>query len=240
MIGHLLTLLLLLPFGVSAADALNDLVAGQKLAIELRNSPPENDARLEGVMKLYGRDGRMMTTPLISSLKRGFQSWDAVYSAGDSNATEVLKVIHTQGRTNEYHHQRTEGAGAPQVTPPPATNIWTPFARSDFLVADLGLDFLHWPVQILVENEMRKNRACHVLESRPAVTNTYCRVRSWLDVETGGLLLAEAYDARNRRSKVFEVRRFQKTGDTWQLHEIEMRNLADRTRTVLQFDAPGK
>jgi len=234
----LLALFIFLVSAAGQAATLNDPVAGQRLAADLRNAPPERDSRLEGVMKVRGRDGRVTTTPLLSVLTRGPQSWEAVYVVLNSNATEILRVTHVQDQPNAYRHGRAEGFTTPPSNPPAATNLWIPFGGSDFYLADLGLEFLHWPTQILVENEMRKNRACHVLESRPAVTNVYARVRSWLDVETGGLLLAEAYDAANRRVKEFEVRRFQKTGDTWQLQEIEIRNLPMRSRTMLEFDAP--
>jgi hypothetical protein len=32
-----------------------------------------------------------------------------------------------------------------------------PFAGSDFWVADLGLEFLHWPKQLLLRREMRRS-----------------------------------------------------------------------------------
>ena len=40
-----------------------------------------------------------------------------------------------------------------------------PFAGSDFWIADLGLEFFHWPEQKVLKKEFRRNCSCVVLES---------------------------------------------------------------------------
>jgi hypothetical protein len=107
---------------------------------------------------------------------------------------------------------------------------------------DLGLEFLHWPAQRLIRTEMRKGRVCHVLESlclKPP-TNAYARVVSWIDKETGGLLLAEAYDKGNRLMKEFAVRSFKKVEGQWQLQEMEIRSVKTGRRTRLEFDVGAR
>jgi hypothetical protein len=237
------------PAAASAAEIihtptqLNDAAAGAALAADLRNAKPVTASDFRGILKIRRRDGVLLTLPLASRIVPGDKSFLTSYQVTSNNWTETLLVQHTQGRSNEYWYGRSE-AGRGETNPPPrCAQIWQPFAGSDFCLADLGLEFFHWPTQILIMNEMRKSRACHVLESRPAVTNEYARVVSWVDTETGGLLMAEAYNARNQRLKEFEVKRFKIA--TEQLQEIEMRHFhggvrTNYSRTVLEFDVPEK
>jgi hypothetical protein len=115
------------------------------------------------------------------------------------------------------------------------------FAGSDFALMDLGLEFFHWPTQILVTREMRKGRGCDVLESRPARTHLYSRVLSWIEQESRaqgqpGLLMAEAYDKSGRILKEFEIRGLTKG----QVTDMELRNRQTKTSTRLQFRLDDK
>ena len=81
----------------------------------------------------------------------------------------------------------------------------SPFAGSDFWIADLGLEFFHWPEQKILKKEFRRGRGCMVLEStnpNPS-TNGYSRVDSWIDKESGGIVQAKAYDAKGKLLKEF-------------------------------------
>ena len=114
----------------------------------------------------------------------------------------------------------------------------TLFGGSDFWLADLGLHFFTWPNQALVKKEMRKGRPCKVLESRSPMppAGAYTRVLSWIDSETGGLLLAEAYDSSQKLLKEFNLRSFKKINGRWELKEMEIRNARTGSRTRLEFD----
>jgi hypothetical protein len=113
-----------------------------------------------------------------------------------------------------------------------------PFADSDFWVADLGLEFLHWPEQRLLKKEMRRGQFCNVLESlNPQLGAVgYRRVVSWLDIDTGGIVHSEAYDAKNKLLKEFDPKEFKKVSGRWELRGMEIRNLKERSRTRLEFD----
>jgi hypothetical protein len=113
----------------------------------------------------------------------------------------------------------------------------TPFAGSDFWIADLGLEFFHWPEQKILKHEMRRGRACKVLEStnpNPS-TNGYSRVVSWIDNESGGIVQAEAYDFKNKLLKEFAPKSFKKVNGQWELQEMEIRNVQTGSRTRLEF-----
>ena len=116
-----------------------------------------------------------------------------------------------------------------------------PFAGSDFWVADLGLEFFHWPEQRVLRKEMRRGQSCNVLESvNPAGAGAYARVMSWIDIDTGGIIYAEAYDPRGKLLKEFEPKSVKKVRGEWQLQEMEMENRQTGSRTWIEFDLPRK
>ena len=120
-----------------------------------------------------------------------------------------------------------------------------PFAGSDFWLADLGLEFFHWPQQKILPKtiNLKRGRAYTLLEStnpNPS-TNGYSHVLSWIDQETGGILQAEAYDAQGKLLKEFEPGSFQKdVNGQRQLQEMDIRNVQTGSRTRLEFDLKPK
>ena len=112
-----------------------------------------------------------------------------------------------------------------------------PFAGSDFWIADLGLEFIHWPRQLLLKQEMRRSRSCNVLASinpHPA-PGGYSRVVSWFDIESGGIVLAQAFDVNDKLLKEFAPKEMKKVQGQWQLEEMEIRNMQTGSRTRVQF-----
>ena len=192
------------------------------------------------------RDGQSDAIPVICKITTGQPAWQVVYETRNAGATaaEKLVIVHKAGQPNEYLHAR---AGAAGETPgPPARlapeQITTPLAGSDFWLMDLGLEFFHWPQQRILKTEMRKSRSCDVLESlnpHPA-PRAYSRVVSWLDKETGGPIMAEAYDQKNKLVKEFSLRSFKKVDGQWQLQEMEISDVKNRSRTRLEFDLDKK
>lgn len=124
-----------------------------------------------------------------------------------------------------------------------ADQLARPFAGSDFWAGDLGLHFLHWPQQRLVPTDrpvMRKGRPCKILESENPAAPGYARVRSWIDAEHRGLILAEAYDAAGRLVKRFSIGSLKKVAGEWQLKDMEMIDEVRGGATRLEFDLKVK
>ena len=84
---------------------------------------------------------------------------------------------------------------------------------------------------------MRRSRPCRVLESvAPYSTRDgYVRVLSWIDLETGGVIQAEAYDQRNKLLKRFSLGSFEKVAGQWQLRDMKIRNARTGQQTTLKF-----
>ena len=173
-------------------------------------------------------------------------NWVSVYEtltpAGRTGRGEADGHSH-RGQPNQYQLSNLAGAGSTNAVArklaPDQTMI--PFAGSDFWVADLGLEFLHWPQQRLLKKEMRHSKSCEVLESvNPhPVPGGYARVVSWIIIESPhGIVHADAYDAQGELLKRFDPTNLEKIQGEYQLDEMEMRNRQTGSRHLDQVQ-PG-
>lgn len=207
----------------------------QELVEKLRSAVPEEDTVLTGTLNIRARDGTTRSVPIECTIQVGETSWRASYQTFSSNgAPERLAIVHWPDKPNDYFYGR--GTNEPQRVSGAQANV--PIGGSDFWLTDLGLDFLHWPQQRVLRTQMVKGRWCNVLESiHPKPTSgRYGKVISWLDKETGGPILAEAYNGTNTVLKKFELRSVKKG----QLHEISIYNTQTKSTTRLEFDIKGK
>ena len=216
----------------AAPPQLDDPIEGENLALQLRSLAPANDVEFKGALRISRPGAESRDVPITSKVIVGEHDWTSIYTASSARGgEETLRIRHLTDQPNEYSWKR--GDNILKLNSSEATNQ---FAGSDFAFVDLGMEFLHWPEQILVRREMRKGRGCNVLESRPAQPGSYARVVSWIDQETSGLLMAEAYDSAGKIIKEFEVKGFKKVAGQWQVREMEIRNRQTKTATRLQFD----
>lgn len=221
---------------------------GRELVAEILAQTPERELTNPGVLKLRNALGARKELPLLFQIRLTPTNWTAVYqveSGMNSNsmptAAATLSIRHAAGQKNEYAIGAPAGA-AGRLPCPEESFAMTPFAGSDFCLADLGLEFFHWPEQKVLKSELRKTRLCRVLESinpQPA-TNAYSRVVSWIDDESRGILHAEAYDSQNKLLKEFDTKKFKKVSGDWQLEQMEIYNVQTRSRTQIEFNFDSK
>jgi hypothetical protein len=107
------------------------------------------------------------------------------------------------------------------------------------------LEFLHWPDQRLVKQDLSNGRMCWALDSYNPGTNGYASVRSWIDTEFHALLRAEAYDSLRRKVKEFSTGSFRQITtrdgrEIWMLKDIRIRTEFRDTRTELIYDVPAE
>ena len=213
---------------------LHDAKAGQELAQKLRTMAPAEDGELRGVLELERPNADDRSIPILSRITLVNDGWRTIYSARTPAGEETLNVLHHANKTSVYSYVLPQHEPA-SIVPDRATNA---FAGSDFSLLDLGLEFFHWPAQVLLTRQMKKGRGCDVLESRPANVTLYSRVVSWIDQESGGLLMAEAYDANGKLLKEFEVSKFDRKAG--QVREVEIRNRQTKSSTRLHFETGAK
>jgi hypothetical protein len=212
---------------------------GRALVTDLLSQRPSQNLTNTGILRTRDAKGRRLETPVTFEIVAGTTNWLSLYRAGavtNRTAAVRLLVVHAGQQPNEYHLLQD---AAPRTLNGSETMI--PFAASDFWVADLGLEFLHWPEQRVLKKEIRRGQSCNVLESvNPIPAGGYARVKSWIDIDTGGIIYAEAYDPRGKLLKEFAPKSIKKVRGEWQLQEMEMENRQTGSRTWIEFDLPRK
>lgn len=213
---------------------------GRTLVAEILSQRPTQNFTNTGVLKI--RDGNRKRTEIpvkfeIVANETNSPGWSSAYETAGTNSHARLTVVHGENQPGVYfltaNNSQTNLA---------KNQTMIPFADSDFWIADLGLEFFHWPGQKLLKSELRKSRLCRVLESinpQPA-TNAYSRVVSWIDDESLGIIHAEAYDFQNKLLKEFDAKKIKKVKGEWQLEEMEISNVQTRSRTQIEFNFDSK
>ena len=218
---------LLLPFGLQAKAPLPD---GSQLARSIRELVPEKNMEIRATMEVIVREGKRLNTDVVIQVEKlGQAEWQTTYTAKrDEEISEYWRVHHEVGQRNRY--EKKSGL-AKQV------ENYSSLAGSCFFIADLGMDFLHWPSQVVLKTQRRKSRLCYVLESRnlKPVKGEYHRVVSWVDIKSRGILLADIYSGEAKPVKRFSVKGLSKKNAQWQVDEMEMRDTKTGTRSRLHF-----
>ena len=220
------------PLGaVTTNDPVTAEREGRELARQLCDLRPEANLTNTGKLVIRLPKKPRQEIPFTARIWLTESNWTTAYevSAG-TNPPVAFRVEHRAETPNHYTLAGT--------TTLPNHQTMTPFAGSDFWLADLGLEFFHWPAQRLWKREMRRGKACQVLESRRPETETggYARVISWIHTESGAVVQAEAYDDRGNLLKEFRPMAVEKVNGAWQLKEMEIENMQTGSRTTLVFD----
>jgi hypothetical protein len=222
------------PPPLSAAEGAREARA---LVSEMLAEKPEQSATNTGLIKIRDSEGKQREIPLKIITVTTATNWLQIYetSASPSSSAITLTIIHTSEKTNQYLLSNSANSKPRLLNP---AELMAPFAGSDFWIADLGYEFLHWPKQTVIRNEMRHSRACKVLESinpSPA-SGGYSRVVCWITVDKPHAPVhADAYDGSGR-FKQFDPKNLEKVNGVYQIESVEMRNSKTGSRTVLEFD----
>lgn len=230
----------------SQTDAANQ---GRQLVQKILSQIPPANSTVTGHLLIRGGGEARASIPVTCVILSAATNWESLYQADFTNQAELLWIDHVAGQANRYFQATRPAALSPQQLasmtmatggkfPLPAAALMTPFAGSDFCVADLGLEFFHWPGQKVLKLDIHRSRGCTVLESTtptPAPSG-YARVVSWIDNETLGIVEACAYDAAGRELKDFYPKDFKKVDGQWQVQTLVMANAQTGSRSRLEFD----
>lgn len=210
------------------------------LVARLLEQKPEQASTNTGVLKIRDSAGQQREVPTLFAIVPMPTNWLNVYEAslGPASPKVRLTIVHSDGRPNQYFLTGPDAAAPEKLSP---AGLMAPFAGSDFWIADLGLEFLHWPEQKVLRKQMRKGQFCDVLQSlnpHPAAGG-YSRVLSWIAVnrtEDIVIVHADAFDAQDKLLKEFDPKKVEKVNGVWQLEEMEIRNRQAGTRTRIDFN----
>ena len=221
---------------------------GRTLVDKLLTQRPAQTGTNTGRVKIRDSEGKEREIPVRFEVTSTSSNWVSRYetlpSAGGFGG-QKLTIIHTGAQPNRYELSGPVAAGTSNLVARqlPPHEIMAPFADSDFWIADLGLEFLHWPKQRLLKKTMRHSKSCNVLESiNPApVPGGYARVVAWIMIESPyGIVHADAYDARGEVLKRFDPVNIEKIQGEYQLEEVEMRNRKTDSHTWIKFNLSDK
>jgi hypothetical protein len=259
----LAAMVLFLAAGAAAGtkNVLSDAeIQGSQLAQQLCDAQPAENFTNTGVLKIRDSSGMTTNFPVRFQIVVGATNWQAIYTASfvhhDNTNNygwqgDTITIVHASSQPNQYKNRSGFFYGnkfrGEIITMGPVGSIKqflsdkeiiTPFAKSDFWIGDLGLEFFHWPAQKVLPKptNLVRGRDYTLLESTNPSTNGYSRVLSWIDKETGGILQAEAYDFNGKLLKEFSPKSFKKVNGQWELQEMEIRNVQTGSRTRLEFD----
>jgi hypothetical protein len=214
-----------------------DRIQGEKeahaLVSDLLSRKPEQNSTNTGTLKIRDGEDKRREVPVRFEVFSTPTGWVSVYEVtpdGKAQA-ERLVVTHADGKPIQY--QLVKGDDSKTLT---GKEAQIPFAGSDFLATDLGLEFLRWPNQRVLKKEMRRSQFCDVLESVNPESFGYKRVVSWIDADTGGIVHAEAYNARNEKVKQFDPTELKKVNGQYQLEEMEIRDSKTGSHTWVKFN----
>jgi hypothetical protein len=226
-------------------------IQGRNLAQQLCETRPTDNFTNTGILQIRGAKDTRSEIPVKCETVVTTTNWQSIYEASWTNKVEKLLVVHTANQSNFYYYDTNYLNQVPFLKGIPilghlfrspkkisGAEIMIPFAGSAFWIADLGLEFFHWPEQKILKRENSRGRICKVLESTNPYpsTNGYSRVDSWIDEETLGIVHAEAYDANGKLLKEFDPKSFKKVNGQWQLQEMEIRNVQTGSRSRIEFD----
>jgi hypothetical protein len=214
------------------------------LVADLLAQTPEQNATNTGSVRIRNGADKEREIPVRFEVVSTPTNWVSIYEtlpSANGPGGVKLTVTHSGGRPNRYELIDPSGAGSTNTATKPLAPDQTmiPFAGSDFWVADLGLEFLHWPHQRLLKKEMRHSKSCDVLESvNPApVPGGYARVVSWITIDSPhGIVHADAYDRRGEVLKRFDPTSLEKVQGAYQLEEMVMRNRQTDSQTLIKFN----
>lgn len=225
------------------AQPAGDAIEGARVAAELRTMHPNVNTNWTGTLERKVPGEPTVEIPISCHIVVESNRWRSVYNSTATNGGPAEKLVVTRyfdGHTTYDYWKSPTGGRLPEKPEHlvgAEANI--PFAGSDFLLSDLGTEFLQWPTQLLQPGTMRRGQSCYVLDSiNPNPKGGgYAKVRSWIAKDYMGLLQAEAYDSNGKTIKEFYAGSFKRVGKgEYVLENMEMSSFENKSRTNIRFD----
>jgi hypothetical protein len=217
----------------------------QSLLSKLLALKPEESSTNSGLIRINDAQGRERQLPLRFGVVATPTNWSSVYEAvGTAQSPAArLTITHDEGLPSRYSlsHAIAPGGALASDEPISRSQLMVPFAGSDFWMVDLSLDFLHWPQQRVLKQEMKSGMACDVLQSvnPEPVPGAYSRVKTWIAINQPDdivIVYAEAYDANDKLLKEFAPKKLKRVNGYYQPKLLEIRNVQTDSTTDIEVD----
>lgn len=214
---------------------------GRALVKDLLAQAPLEAVTNLGQLTIRDSKGATTTLPVRFEIRIRPNGWQSVYAVLPSGTNAGISLVIHQGIGQGNRYELFSPADAREPKRLAGNEAMISFAGSDYWVADFGLEFLHWPKQLLLGRTVRRGQTCNILESQNpnSTPGSYSRVKAWLDEDTGGIVNAEAYDVGGRLLKQFAPKSFEKLQGQWRLQRMEISNRQDGSRSTIEFKDPA-
>lgn len=199
------------------------------------------DGRLEMMMRLYDRQGRVRERSLvISSLRATARTGDRTLvrflSPGDIKGTGLLVWEHPSAEDERFLYLPALG----RVRRIAGDEKQESFVGSDLSYEDIGgRDITEYTYAFAARDATwlgpdGRSHAAWLLESRAKDAQTkYPRVVSTVLKDNFVVVAADVFNRRNEREKQYHVRRLERVDGVWTAMDIVMTNELQKTRTEL-------
>lgn len=192
-------------------------------AQQLYNTPPVAAFTNNGSLNIRTATGKTIKVPLSVATVVNSNQWQTTYQTDQA----TLMITHAVGSPNYYTLNKENVAASTE-----------PFAGSDFSIADLGLEFLHWSTQRILPKttNLKRGREYTLLESSNPEATGYSLVLSWI-----GSKILSNFPLRSKALASMIPpdslsKSFKKVNGHWELQEMEISNVQAGTRTRLEFN----
>jgi hypothetical protein len=212
------------------------------LVANLLAQKPDANITNSGMVRIRDANGKRKALSANFGIVVTSTNYSTTYEVLATNGQpgSKLVIIHSDNQPNRYllSDGSVSNAIPKELT---GSQLMTPFAGSDFWVADLGLDFLHWPGQRILEKGMRKSVFCAVLLSSNSnsIPGGYSTVKSWIGTshpDETVLVHAEAFDRAGKRLKQFDPEDLEKVNGAYQLQSMRMADDQRGSSTIIEFN----
>ena len=111
------------------------------------------------------------------------------------------------------------------------------FVNTNFTYEDMERRPVKNDEHEIVGEEIKKGRACYVLESRPKkeAKSQYSLIKSWVAKNSYVPVYTEFYNKKGKLTKIYEATELKKVDGIWTVIEASMKKLQKNTKTIIRI-----
>lgn len=212
---------------------------GKQLTSIILSQVPTSNYQTQGKLTVRSKNGKRDIYKISSLVYTSPElTWTNIFQIADLKGViqhEYLIVRKPQQR-NKYYRTfgKVDTQGKTRIVKVP--DPFVPIGDSDFMMGDMGFEFMYWPHQKVVRQQIRSGRTTYMLESKEEVPNAYSKIVTWVDKKTLGPMRAEAFDLTGKLVKVFTVGGIKEINGEKVVSRFDMENRQTRFFSRIEFD----
>ena len=212
---------------------------GRQLSEIIRSQVPVENYQTQGTLTIRSNRGQRQSFKIASVVYTSPSlTWTNIFQVADLKGrikSEYL-IVRSPKKPNIYFRTIGQVDTDGQTLIERAKDPYIPIGNSDFMMADMGFEFLFWPNQSVVRQQIRSGRNTYVLESSQEKPDVYSKIVTWVDKKTLGPMSARAYDLKGELIKEFSVGGIKEINGEKVVSRFDMENFQTRFFSRIEFD----